>query len=232
MIPAPHSQTPIKSANLRNYPAEPHSPLRTVALLAREPGLLVLNDALLGNPLIHLIAVYTHAALPKREGEGPRPELERYRDACGAAAVPLHILDMPEARRLERHLPTDTFDLLVVLSWRCILSRAVLDRPCIGALNMHRGALPKYKGAEPVRRAVEAGDTSVAITAHRMTEALDDGPVIATVQIDIAPLSNRVSAQDYAEEVKVAMYSLYAPLLRLSLASLAASRSGERGSTR
>jgi methionyl-tRNA formyltransferase len=198
-------------------------PFRTIALLGREPGLLVLRGALLGNRLIDLVAVYTHGSLPKAEGAGPRPELGRYIRECETAKVPLYILNLPDARQLDSHLPPGPFDLLVVLSWRCVLSKSILDLPKSGSINVHRGALPRYRGARPVQQAIEAGDSSVYITAHRMTEMVDAGPTIATVKMDIRPLSTNVSAEDYAERVKIALYPLYAPLVRLSIASLTAS---------
>jgi len=214
----------MSSASTPEFPSNLDKPFRTIALLGREPGLLVLREALLDNPLIALTAVYTHGALPKGEGAGVRPELGRYVRECEAAQVPLYILDLLEARRLESHLPRDPLDLLVVLSWRCILSKAVLEVPAFGAINVHRGALPRYKGARPVQRAVEAGDSSVAITAHRMVEAVDDGPVVATIRMDVGDLPANVTAFDYAEQIKVALHPLYAPLVRLAISSLAASR--------
>ena len=199
-------------------------PFRTVALLAREPGLLVLKDALLNNPLVRLLEVFTHGSLPKREGGAQRPELKSYESECKAAGIPLRVLDLPEARNLERYLPGESFDLMLALSWRYILSKNVLDRPTAGAINLHRGELPKFKGAEPVRRAIEAGATSVSITAHRMTEELDSGPIVATVSIEMPPLPANITAEDYAEKIKVALYPLYAPLARLSILSLTSAR--------
>ena len=141
----------------------------------------------------------------------------------GRTRVPL-VLDLPEARNLERYLPGESFDLMLALSWRYILSKNVLDRPTAGAINLHRGELPKFKGAEPVRRAIEAGATSVSITAHRMTEELDSGPILATVNIEMPPLPANITAEDYAEKIKVALYPLYAPLARLSILSLTSAR--------
>ena len=195
-------------------------PYRTVALLGREPGIFVLQDALLNNPLINMVAVYTHGSLPKKEGSLQRPELSHYMDICGSANIPLHVLDIPEARQLASHLPNEAFDLLIVLSWRCILEKSILDRPKIAAINLHRGALPKYKGAEPVLRAINAGDRSVSITAHHMTEELDEGPIIATVEMNILPCPANVNSEEYAEQVKRNLYPHYAPLVRFSIESL------------
>lgn len=195
-------------------------PYRTVALLGREPGIFVLQDALLNNPLINLIAVYTHGSLPKKEGGLQRPELSHYMDICESADIPLHVLDIPEARQLISYLPKEEFDLLIVLSWRCILEKSVLDRAKIAAINMHRGALPKYKGAEPVLRAINAGDSSVSITAHHMTVELDEGPIIATAEMNILPCHANVNSEEYVEQVKRNLYPHYAPLARLAIERL------------
>jgi len=199
--------------------------VRTVALLGRVPGFLVLRDALLGNPLVSLAAVYTHGRRPRAEGGGERPELARFIDACAAAGVPLHVLDMPEARGLERYLPAEPFDLLLSLSWRCVLPRIVLDRPQLAAINLHRGALPDYAGAEPVRRAIEKGERRIAITAHRMVEEVDAGEILDTTWYDIDPLPPGMAAAQYAEAVKEKLFPFYAPLARRVIAAIAG---GER----
>ncbi|MGH7126586.1 MAG: formyltransferase family protein, partial [Stellaceae bacterium] len=100
----------------------------------------------------------------------------------------------------------------------------VLDRFAIGAVNLHRGALPAYAGAEPVRRAIEAGETRVAITAHHMSPEIDQGAEIARVWLDIPPKSPSASTSEYAEHVKSALVPLYAPLARLAVASVLARR--------
>ncbi|CAA7614710.1 hypothetical protein MTBLM5_140028 [Magnetospirillum sp. LM-5] len=195
--------------------------LRTVALLGREPGLRVLQDVLIDNPLVELAAVYTHPNLPRKEGGGPRPELARYQALCAAGGVPLHCLDVAQAKGLDQMLPEHRADLLLVLSWRSILTAAMLAQARF-AINLHRGALPDYAGAEPVRRAIEAGEARVAITAHHMVEEVDAGRVAATVWMDIAPCPPTLSAAEYAEQVKERLLPLYAPLARLAIASVAA----------
>ncbi|MBM3565537.1 MAG: hypothetical protein FJX42_05435 [Alphaproteobacteria bacterium] len=188
--------------------------LRTIALLGRIPGLHVLRDALIGNPRIQLIAVYTHGHRPKAEGGGERPELADFRRVCARENVPLRVLDFPEARTVERHFPEEPFDLLLSLSWRHILTPAALVRPRVAAINFHRGDLPTYAGAEPVRRAIEAGEKRIAITAHRMIEDVDAGEVLDTVWMDIEPMPNGMTSAAYAEDVKKCLIPLYAPLAR------------------
>lgn len=196
------------------------SPLRTVALLGRGPGLAVLKDALLDNPRIELLGVVTHGRLPKGEGGGPRPELNSYEAICRDRRIPLTVLDFPAALTVEEHLPDD-LDLLLVLSWRFILRPAALAKPRVGGINLHRGALPEYAGAEPVRRAIEAGETRTAITAHRLAEEIDVGPEIARVWMDMPPPPAPMSGTEQAELIKERLLRLYAPLARLAIEALA-----------
>lgn len=199
------------------------TPYRTVALLAREPGLQVLTNALIGNGLIDLVHVFTHGTRPKAEGGGERPELSRYRDAAGTHGLPLTVLDMPEARDLGAHMPAGDVDLLVSVSWRALVGEDVLGRLGAGAINLHRGALPAYAGAEPVRRALEAGEARVAITAHHMTAEIDAGAEIARVWLDVGGIAAEWPAAERAERVKEMLVPLYAPLARTAIGAFARS---------
>ena len=194
-------------------------PLRTGALLGRDTGLAVLQDALLDNNRIALLGVMTHGKLPKAEGGGPRPEMATYKAICSDRGIPLHILDFPEALKVEDYLP-DKLDLMVVLAWRFIIRPAALEKLGIGGINLHRGELPKYAGAEPVRRAIEAGEVRTAITAHRLAEGIDTGAEIARVWLDIPSALPHMSSADQAERVKTRLLSLYAPLARLAIEAI------------
>jgi methionyl-tRNA formyltransferase len=76
-------------------------------------------------------------------------------------------------------------DVVVVVAYGLILPRAVLDAPRLGCLNLHASALPRWRGAAPIARAIMAGDTRTAATVMRMTEGLDEGPICASESIDI-----------------------------------------------
>ena len=187
------------------------APLRTVALLCREPGLLVL-DALMSCPKVKPVLVLTHRTLPKAEGGGVRPELAEYERMC-KGRVPLMEIDPPSAKSFA--VPPGA-DLLISLSWR-----AVVDERCLSkfrhTINIHRGELPRYAGAEPVRRALEAGEKRVAITAHRMVAEVDAGPEIARVWHD-------VGGETDPERVKRNMYPLYAPLALAAIEAVTCAR--------
>lgn len=69
-------------------------------------------------------------------------------------------------------------DVLVVAAYGLILPQAVLDIPTIHPLNIHASLLPKYRGAAPIQRAIEAGEVVTGISIMKMEAGLDTGPVM------------------------------------------------------
>ncbi len=77
-------------------------------------------------------------------------------------------------------------DAAVVVAFGQILTREVLEAPRLGCFNLHGSLLPRWRGAAPIQRAVMAGDRVTGVDVMRMTEGLDQGPVLMgeTVRID------------------------------------------------
>lgn len=69
-------------------------------------------------------------------------------------------------------------DLLVVVAYGLILPRAVLEIPRFGCWNVHASLLPRWRGAAPIQRAIEAGDAETGVCLMWMAEGLDTGPVL------------------------------------------------------
>jgi methionyl-tRNA formyltransferase len=69
-------------------------------------------------------------------------------------------------------------DVLVVAAYGLILPRAVLDIPKYGCLNIHASLLPRWRGAAPIQRCLEAGDVETGITLMQMEAGLDTGPML------------------------------------------------------
>jgi methionyl-tRNA formyltransferase len=78
-------------------------------------------------------------------------------------------------------------ELMVVAAYGLILPQAVLDLPRRGCINIHASLLPRWRGAAPIHRAIEAGDTRTGITIMRMEAGLDTGPMLLSRAIDIDP---------------------------------------------
>ncbi|WP_299940273.1 methionyl-tRNA formyltransferase [uncultured Microbulbifer sp.] len=69
-------------------------------------------------------------------------------------------------------------DIMVVVAYGLILPQAVLDTPRLGCLNVHASLLPRWRGAAPIQRAVEAGDSESGVAIMQMEAGLDMGPVL------------------------------------------------------
>jgi methionyl-tRNA formyltransferase len=78
-------------------------------------------------------------------------------------------------------------DAMIVAAYGLILPQAVLDIPRLGCLNIHGSLLPRWRGAAPVQRAIQAGDRETGITIMQMDAGLDTGPVLLEKRIAIAP---------------------------------------------
>ena len=76
-------------------------------------------------------------------------------------------------------------DIMVVVAYGLLLPKAVLDAPKMGCINVHASLLPRWRGAAPIQRAVEAGDSETGITIMQMDEGLDTGDMLNKITLDI-----------------------------------------------
>ncbi|MDR0817244.1 MAG: methionyl-tRNA formyltransferase [Clostridiales Family XIII bacterium] len=81
-------------------------------------------------------------------------------------------------------------DLIVVAAYGKILTKEVLDIPQLGCVNIHASLLPKYRGAAPVHRAIEAGEEETGVTLMYMSEGLDEGDMIASSSISVGAMNS------------------------------------------
>ena len=77
-------------------------------------------------------------------------------------------------------------DVMVVAAYGLILPRSVLDIPKFGCINIHASLLPRWRGAAPIHRAIEAGDAESGVTIMQMEEGLDTGPMLLMERVPIA----------------------------------------------
>ena len=103
----------------------------------------------------------------------------------------------PRSLRLEGKYPDDAataraaieavhVDVMVVAAYGLILPQWVLDVPRLGCLNIHASLLPRWRGAAPIHRAIEAGDEETGITIMQMDAGLDTGDMLVTERVRIA----------------------------------------------
>ena len=132
-----------------------------------------------------LIAVYSQPDRPA--GRGKKLRASPVKQLAEAAGIAVH---QPASLRVEdeqRKLAQLKADLMVVVAYGLILPQAVLDAPRLGCLNVHASLLPRWRGAAPVQRAIEAGDIETGITIMQMDAGLDTGAMLATAKCAIGP---------------------------------------------
>jgi methionyl-tRNA formyltransferase len=104
----------------------------------------------------------------------------------------------PRSLRLDGKYPEDAAaaraaleqagaDVMVVAAYGLILPQWVLDLPRLGCLNIHASLLPRWRGAAPIHRAIEAGDAQTGVTIMQMDAGLDTGDMLLTERLAIAP---------------------------------------------
>jgi len=99
-----------------------------------------------------------------------------------------------EALAAHQRLLSTPYDVMVVAAYGLILPRSTLDiKPC---LNIHGSLLPRWRGAAPIHRAIEAGDTETGITIMEMEEGLDTGPMLLIEKVAIEDSDTTGSLHD------------------------------------
>ncbi len=92
-------------------------------------------------------------------------------------------------------------DAMVVAAYGLILPAPVLQAPRLGCINIHASLLPRWRGAAPIQRAIEAGDTETGITIMQMDEGLDTGPTLLARAIPIGAQESAGSLHDRLAEL-------------------------------
>jgi methionyl-tRNA formyltransferase len=104
-------------------------------------------------------------------------------------------------------------DAAVVVAFGQILPAAVLEAPRLGSFNLHGSLLPRWRGAAPIQRAIMAGDPVTGVEVMRMTEGLDEGPVLAAETLRIGPLDTAQTLHDRMAEAGAALLARTLPLI-------------------
>ena len=127
----------------------------------------------------------------------------------------------PRSLRLDGKYPEDAAaaraviesaraDVMVVAAYGLILPQWVLDLPRLGCLNIHGSVLPRWRGAAPIHRAIEAGDAETGVTIMQMDAGLDTGDMLLKQTLPIGP-------QDTTESLHDALAALGARLILQAL---------------
>ena len=127
-------------------------------------------------------------------------------------------LKTPEAQQQLRDLAPD---LMVVVAYGLILPKAVLTIPTHGCWNVHASLLPRWRGAAPIQRAIQAGDAETGVCLMQMEAGLDTGPVLLKHQLPIGANDTRGQLQHRLAEQGAQVLSDGLGLLRAGIKPIA-----------
>jgi methionyl-tRNA formyltransferase len=143
----------------------------------------------------HEIAcVYSQPPAPRGRGHALRPSpVHAFAEEQGLMVrTPASMRDPAEIEAFK----TLGLDAACVVAFGQILPGAVLEAPRLGSFNLHGSLLPRWRGAAPIQRAIMAGDPVTGVEVMRMTEGLDEGPVLASETLRIGPLDTAGALHD------------------------------------
>ena len=147
-------------------------------------------------------------------GRGMKLQASAVKQWAQAQQIPVA---QPRSLRLDGKYPEDAAaaraaietaraDVMVVAAYGLILPQWVLDLPRLGCLNIHGSVLPRWRGAAPIHRAIEAGDAETGVTIMQMDAGLDTGDMLLVQTLPINP-------QDTTESLHDALAALGARLI-------------------
>ncbi len=129
-------------------------------------------------------AVYTQPDRPARRGRQLQPS--PVKQEALIRGIPVFQPENFKSASARDQLRALAPDLLVVVAYGLILPASVLEIPKFGCWNVHASLLPRWRGAAPIQRAIEAGDTRTGVCLMQMEKGLDTGPVLLSLAMPIS----------------------------------------------
>ncbi len=141
-----------------------------------------------------VLAVYTQP--PRPAGRGQKEQPSPVQRAAERHGIPVRVPKSLRDVAAQAEFKALGADLAVVAAYGLILPKAILDAPLRGCLNIHASLLPRWRGAAPIQRAIEAGDAESGITIMVMDEGLDTGPMLLEERVPIGPETTAATLHD------------------------------------
>ena len=144
-----------------------------------------------------IVAVYSQPPRPRGRGQKLTPSpVHAFADSMGLPVFTPESMKATDAIETFRSLDLDA---AAVVAYGQILKTDVLEAPRLGCFNLHGSLLPRWRGAAPIQRAIMVGDRQTGVQIMRMSEGLDEGPILLSEVMDIrdddtaAALSDRMA---------------------------------------
>lgn len=131
-----------------------------------------------------VVAVYTQPDRPR--GRGKKVQFTPIKEVAVKHDIPVFQPLSLRNAEAQAELAALNADLMIVVAYGLILPEAVLNAPKYGCLNIHASLLPRWRGAAPIHRAIEAGDSETGVAIMQMDKGLDTGDVWSEAKIAIS----------------------------------------------
>ena len=162
-----------------------------------------------------VVAVYTQPDRPAGRGRELTPSpVKREAVLRGIPVLQPENFRSAESKAALRALQPD---LMVVVAYGLILPQSVLDIPTHGCWNVHASLLPRWRGAAPIQRAIEAGDQESGVCLMQMEKGLDTGPVLLSQRLAIGDNDTGGQLHDRLAELGAQVLSDGLGLLRAGI---------------
>ena len=153
-----------------------------VGFLARPHGYNALS-ALVESQNYKIIKLYTHKLNPKSQDlqRSIRADYELFVKKCAENSIPLISIDSKD------HEITDfpECDYIIEVSWRYIIPQNIVNKARVSAFGIHRGKLPEFAGAEPIKQALLKNEKIIVLSAHYLEKTIDTGQVITSIEFPV-----------------------------------------------
>ncbi|WP_119343300.1 methionyl-tRNA formyltransferase [Facilibium subflavum] len=177
-----------------------HKNLRIVFAGTPEISATVLQGLIDNNQ--NIVGVFTQP--DRTKGRGRKLQASPVKQLASSQGIevfqPVSFKKEPQAIEALKALKPD---VMVVIAYGLILPKEVLDVPKAGCINIHVSLLPKWRGAAPIQRAIEAGDEKMGITIMQMDEGLDTGDILYQIETEILNQDTAASLHDRLAQLSV-----------------------------
>ena len=130
-----------------------------------------------------IIKLYTHKLNPKSQDSqrSIRTDYELFVKKCVDNSIPLVPIDTIE----DEITDFPDCDYILEISWRYKIPKSIIDKARIAAFGIHRGKLPDFAGAEPIKQALLNGEKKIVLSAHYLEKTIDSGQTISTIDFPV-----------------------------------------------
>lgn len=179
-----------------------------IGFLSRPHGYNALTG-LLNSKEYSLKMVFTHSLNPISQdpNRSKRSDFDLFLKTCTNNDIPIIAVDSKE-----QLIEVPNCDFIVEISWRYLIPENITRKARKGAFGIHRGKLPDFAGAEPIKQALLKDEKEIILTAHYLDSRIDQGQVIATLSHSVN-YDQKFSLDENIQRLRDEITPLISPLM-------------------